>query len=1448
MPSTELLPIAREEKARADALQKLLSAAQKTGASRLEELEARRKDSVRLQALRVEYAAVKRTKAELQRHSLLDAARVELQEAGLHDFPLLFAKAIGSGRLPPGCIFAQRLSAASRNVNVGVGQRRYPRAVMQHLVYAHRSPSAPAALTALNSSNTSMAQRGEPMPSRKAVQTWIKKEAGATSGGVRMGFLPRNAVEFANHLCTVEAMQASLDPPAEDVRMLPDESLPVVPYRVATDAEGVEAELHVNRRTGAYTGDEDLSDIGFGTDPKVLAAERRRMVQPLEQIALGKYAAGSESSVLAKIVKRVHDEAAPANDAEVARLQKTLDARMETYQRRLAQKGKGARRQAPKPKAAAKKKAAPRGAKTVPPVSTADASGPAAGVKISTPALAGQLVGRVVLQLFPDDPVSPKHPFRGRISELLPVERGGEYAGQLWVKVEYEDGDEEERHVDELLKNAHLVSFAEMSSGEMHAAAPASLLAELKARGLKVTAEERADGGALAAKLLALFRPPAQQQQKADADDLAAEEEQVLGDDAEEEDGGGGEEGGVEEEAGAAATGDAEENEVADDDTWGERQLKYNAKQVAELGQLQAALGTAVARQKRCQALLEQVGFQPEETDEALAKRLEQLPPMRRRNLALALQQEIEDLCRSKRVAADKLIVWRARDLLHMRSVTVARFWFKGSLTALKIDAMRRFVLPRLESCLRLHLCGVLVPRLLFLVADKEACNECLALNARRDDVPTTPRELAKEVEKTVRAAKKESVSAAEQPPCEQHWDQLSAEQRFDAVSLGFDKDSWLHDCWDEIDDDWHELDVARTAAAQRLGFDSTSWWGGAATLANQAAALDSKKSDLPKKKNARAFILSRAPSKLPPLTFDVLGMQLHSLHPSWVAPWVAPKPQVGPESAAVRTCVVGAIERVKARRLRESDEGAEEEELRADQTWFAKEAAGIGLDDATRKRRVKLPHGMRMLSSYLNALRAPRPVHVLERLFPLSGSQQPGGAAQLGGSAFDFADAYASSQLPHTSAFGAVSTCMAVGKDRQGGVRVRLELGTRPVEARRGFVTSSQLILERRVELAVSSPAISAAALWDVAADMEMHARRIELAESHGVRYERGWYHPFDRSGCLFDSYGHFSCQSHDMKTSGHLLAGMAGKKEEQVVITHAHLLDAANTLAEADRTHVPMVGALRKTVDMHSQAVFGNLFSTRALLDLLRSRGQWREWSIMTVLHHRWRAWDQRGISPAERVRCIEVLPVLLDANLMGGAMFRPSISGEARARGGLLPGVRSGMFRGFSWQTVSARLAGAAMHALVRQEVPRYALTWCQRTAAQNDVESLFGHSSACSSSKVTPLLLGPRLDELDVLDWIKHDPVRARSSTVNLSKKKAYDPVEGIGSKQQAVAWASGDGNARTSQPAEKWEYGQRQRAIAAAAGKQQTVRMDNTFRSRGARESAKEAKRPQVVAG
>ena len=64
----------------------------------------------------------------------------------------------------------------------------------------------------------------------------------------------------------------------------------------------------------------------------------------------------------------------------------------------------------------------------------------------------------------------------------------------------------------------------------------------------------------------------------------------------------------------------------------------------------------------------------------------------------------------------------------------------------------------------------------------------------------------------------------------------------------------------------------------------------------------------------------------------------------------------------------------------------------------------------------------------------------------------------------------------------------------------------------------------------------------------------------------------------------------------------------------------------------------------------------------------------------------------------------------------------------------------------------------------------------------------------------------------------------------------------------LEWSSGAGNARTAPVAEKWEYGQRKRAIDAAAGKQQNVRDDATLRSRKLQESAREVKRARLSGG
>lgn len=830
MSEEELLPLLREERARSDALEKLLVACRRYGKSMRAETEELRKDSIRLQALRAQYKEMKRTKADKARHDVLDQARQELRVGGLRDFPTLLATAVVKGRLPPGCIFARRLSDAARNVLVAPTQRRYTPEVLEHLVYGDRCRTGRACM---------------------------------------------------EHLCTVETMQRSLevdndgDEPMPEPAEVASSGLPVVPYRVACDAESIEPELHVSRRTGRYTGDEDLADVGFGVDPKELAAERRGWVTPLERVALCKLKPDEAGLALARGLQLVGLKALPAHVATGARLEQLRDRKSATYRQRL-EKGRGDKRQKPK---APKKPRVKKPRKRKEPeaeaaISPDDASGPAAGLTVDSRLAAGLLVGRIILQLFPDDPADPTCAFRGRVVTLLPVARTGEYAGQLWVHVAYEDGDTEDRHVDELLENAHLVPYAEMTAGELRDAAPAALLAELSARGMTVPDAQHSDAPALANQLIALFRPP-QKAAAMPAVDLDAEEAQLLGGDV----------------------GAPDENEVVDTDSWAERQTKYNAKQVAELGQLQAAAGTAEAKRQRCQALLDRLAFRPDEPLEELAARLGKLPCEQWQALALELQQEVEEYAMTKRVEATKLIVWRARDLLHMRSVTVARWWFHGSLTSKKIDAMRNYLLPRLQAALRVTLCGKVVPRLLFLVADKEACNEVLALKTRRDGVPPTPRELAKEVEVTIREAQREKPPVSKLA-CEQHWRDLSPQQRADVKLIGFTEKTWVEDDWAQIADDWHELPLAQKHAARRLGFDCMSWWGGAAALAH-AAEEHANGKELEKRRQALKFFYLRAPSVLPPMIFDVLCMSLHSLHPSWVAPWRKQPPAA---SFAVRT------------------------------------------------------------------------------------------------------------------------------------------------------------------------------------------------------------------------------------------------------------------------------------------------------------------------------------------------------------------------------------------------------------------------------------------------------------------------------------------------------------------------------------------------------------------
>ena len=97
----------------------------------------------------------------------------------------------------------------------------------------------------------------------------------------------------------------------------------------------------------------------------------------------------------------------------------------------------------------------------------------------------------------------------------------------------------------------------------------------------------------------------------------------------------------------------------------------------------------------------------------------------------------------------------------------------------------------------------------------------------------------------------------------------------------------------------------------------------------------------------------------------------------------------------------------------------------------------------------------------------------------------------------------------------------------------------------------------------------------------------------------------------------------------------------------------------------------------------------------------------------------------------------------------------------------------------------------------------------------------------------------------MDDTRNDVARAETWDVKRSRSAAYDAVDGIASARELVQWGCGDGDARTSARAETWEHGQRKRAIAAAAGKQETVRTDNTIASRSIRAGAKEGKRQRV---
>ena len=259
--------------------------------------------------------------------------------------------------------------------------------------------------------------------------------------------------------------------------------------------------------------------------------------------------------------------------------------------------------------------------------------------------------------------------------------------------------------------------------------------------------------------------------------------------------------------------------------------------------------------------------------------------------------------------------------------------------------------------------------------------------------------------------------------------------------------------------------------------------------------------------------------------------------------------------------------------------------------------------------------------------------------------------------------------------------------------------------------------------------------------------------------------------------------------------------------------------------------------------------VFSCSALLDELSARGHWREHAVMRVLSERWRAWDQRGISAPVRALAIEVLDPLLIANLAGRALFQPGASGKGRVAARHNVGVRSSHFQGFAWQTLLSRLSNDGMHAMMREVLlpSPYSRYWVNRTCAQNDCEGLFGEVTHGDATKGTPRLLGPRFANLEFRDMVKHDHERAKAWKVTFSKRAAYDPTDGL-KVQEALAYVSGTGNTWGSEQARRWRDGQEQRAVAAAAGKQESARTFNTFTSATKTLLAAAEKRPRADEG
>ena len=110
--------------------------------------------------------------------------------------------------------------------------------------------------------------QGEPNPSRTTVRLEVRETVGGYAG---TGVLWKGMHAFAQHLSTKAAKlreHGSSDPLAHETLAQP---VLEMAYRTAADASACSVKLTIDPRTGTYGGDEDLSSVNLGKDPRALA-------------------------------------------------------------------------------------------------------------------------------------------------------------------------------------------------------------------------------------------------------------------------------------------------------------------------------------------------------------------------------------------------------------------------------------------------------------------------------------------------------------------------------------------------------------------------------------------------------------------------------------------------------------------------------------------------------------------------------------------------------------------------------------------------------------------------------------------------------------------------------------------------------------------------------------------------------------------------------------------------------------------------------------------------------------------------------------------------------------------------------------------------------------------------------------------------------------------------